>query len=506
MQWPQLPWTNRQPDPQLAAAGRALLELSEALSDVEAQLAADQKGWTELGLGDRGFTHGFLRDKALEAEVVATINPLIKRGLNLIAAYVWGQGVTVSVRDEASEGQDVQAVVTEFWDDPLNRCITTPDGQVELERQHGTAGENWLALPTDMRTGQVWVRPLPHGEMTTILSDPEDAATDWFYLREYTLGTKPVKTLYPALGYRPTLRPKAFGRQWYPDMNRDDLDGVEIRWDCPVRKTQVNRLGQRGIGDAFASIPWAIAYKAFLEAWHKLMVSLARFVWQAKAGRADKAQQVAKQILDAEAAKKAGGTVITDPASGIEAISKSGATFDADSGRPLASVVATGLNLPVTWLLGDPGVTGARATAETLDEPAQLIFGLRRALWSGVFADVIGWVIDSAVRAGRLRGTVQRRGNREIVTLPENDSRTVVTDWPDYDSVPVKDAVEAIAAADSLQKLPPLVIVRMLLKALKVPDADEVLDLVTDDNGDFVPLDVADARVRDRARDRGEAA
>ncbi|MEN0072355.1 MAG: hypothetical protein AAGC63_15360, partial [Propionicimonas sp.] len=439
MQWPSLTRRNTT-DPMLESAARALLDLSEAYNDVQAQLAADNRG----GLGGGGrdvFSHQFLRGKADEAEIVATLNPLIKRGLNLIAAYVWGQGVTVSVRDEASEGQDVQAILTGFWDDELNRSITTPEGQVELERNHGTCGENWLALPTDPRTGQVWVRQLPFGEVTTILTDPEDAEADWFYLREYTIGTTPRKTLYPALGFRPAVRPKVFDRQWYADMKRDDLQGVEIRWDSPVRKTQVNRLGERGIGDAFASIPWAVAYKEFLEAWHKLMISLARFVWQAKSGRADKAQTVAKQILDAQERKVQGGTVITDPASGVEAISKSGATFDADSGRPLATVVAAGLNVPVTMLLGDPGITGARATAETLDEPTALIFGLRRQLWTGVYRDIVGYVIDSAVRAGQLRGTTVRRGNREIVTLPDGDGRTVVVDWPEYDSTSVKDAV-----------------------------------------------------------------
>lgn len=504
MQWPRLPWQNTT-DPQLAAAGRALLDLSEAYSEIQAQLAADERGWM-LPSDKKGFTREILNAQADRAELMATMNPLIKRGLNLIAAYVWGQGVTVTVRDEASRGQDVQAVLTRFWDDELNRCLTTPDGQVELERNLGTCGENWLALPTDSRTGEVWVRPIPAREISTILTDPQDGETDWFYLREYTVGKKPHRTLYPALGFRPVVQPKRYDRDWYTDLDHAELHDVEIRWDSPVRKVQVNRFGDRGIGDAFASIPWAVAYKEFLEAWHKLMISLARFVWQAKAGRADKAREVAAQILAADQQKKAGATVVTDPNSRIEAISKSGATFDADSGRPIATIVSAGINVPVTMLLGDPGVTGARATAETLDEPTQLIFGLRRQVWSGVFRDIAGYVIDSAVRAGLIRGTRLRRGDREVVTLPDNDSRTIITDWPDYDSTPVKDAVEAVLTAQTSQTIPPLTILRLLLKALKVEDADEILDMMTDDQGEFIPLDVSDARTRGRLADRGETA
>jgi hypothetical protein len=73
----------------------------------------------------------------------------------------------------------------------------------------------------------------------------------------------------------------------------------------------------------------------------------------------------------------AGSWAATDPGTTMSMVSKSGAQIDADSHRPLATMVAAALEVPLTMLLGDPGITGARATAETLDEPTELMARLR---------------------------------------------------------------------------------------------------------------------------------
>jgi hypothetical protein len=72
----------------------------------------------------------------------------------------------------------------------------------------------------------------------------------------------------------------------------------------------------------------------------------------------------------------------------LEAIPKSGATIDSESGKPLAAMVAAALGMSVTMLLADPGTTGARAVAETLDKPTILEMGMRRRLWAGVIKTV----------------------------------------------------------------------------------------------------------------------
>jgi hypothetical protein len=72
-------------------------------------------------------------------------------------------------------------------------------------------------------------------------------------------------------------------------------------------------------------------------------------------------------------------TAVMSPDATMAPMHSSGATIDSGSGKPLAGMVAAALDVPITMLLADPGVTGARATAETLDKPLELTTGSRRS-------------------------------------------------------------------------------------------------------------------------------
>lgn len=482
---------------QLAQTQAMLALTQEALADVERVMRKDEAGWDALGSfsGDLdGFTAQFRKDAASRALVAVVADPLIRRGVALRGAYIWGGGVQISVRDDPGQGQDVNAVVQAFLDDADNLAtFSDTEARIEMERQLGISGEIPLCLPTDPTSGRVRVRLIPAHQITEIISDPEDEATEWFYRRRYVVGTESREVLYPSLNHRPAQRAHS-------------LDGTPIRWDAPIKFIRVNRVRGRGLGDTFAAIPWARAYKRFLESWAQLTASLARFAYQLKT-RGDRTAQAAAHMARA-AAGEAGQNLTSDPNTYLEAVGKSGATIDSDSGRPLAAMAAAALDIPVTTLLGDPGVTGARAVAADVTDSSWALFDVRRAMWAAVIRDICSYVIDAAViaPAGPLRGTIVRDGNRQTATLPEGDGRTVIVDWPDRDSVPMLDRVKALQLADQSERIPPLVIAREMLQALGVENADEILKQITDDQGNFVPLDVIDARVRARLADRGEAA
>ena len=174
----------------------------------------------------------------------------------------------------------------------------------------------------------------------------------------------------------------------------------------------------------------------------------------------------------------------------LEAVPKSGATIDSESGRPLAAMIAAALDLPVTMLLGDPGVTGSRATAQTLDQPTELAMQMRRELWTGVRRTIFDYVIDQAVKApmGALTGTVTvGEDGREVVELDGDTDRTIDITWPDLDDVNPAQVIEAISLADQSTYLPPLVMARLYLDALGVKNADEIIEQLTGDDGEFLP-------------------
>ena len=476
---------------ELAAANSSIEVLTEALADIEASFAAEDLGWrktTAAGV----FTPEFRKARTADAEAAAVMDPLIKRGSILRTAYVFGAGVQVSVRDDAKTGQDVAAVVNGFWEDEdVQETFSSVQALLTHERQNGTAGELFLALPTDPRSGRVRVRSLPPASIDDpIICDPEDAARPWFYKRTWTDKHGTHTVLHPALSYRPSSRPTSY-------------DGVPVRWSDPVLHVAVNQVGGRGVGDLWAALRWARTYIGFLSDWAALMRALSK-VSTVLTTRGDRVQQAARHM--AGLSQPGNGLALTADDQ-LQALSTSGARFDADSGRPLAVMVATALDLPVTTLLGDPGLTGARATAETVAQDSWAAFALRQDLWRMTIKRILDYVVDAAVIAplGPLHGTIVRQGDRLTAVLPEGDDRTIIVTFPERDQADALAKVQAIVAAAGTETIPHLTIARLLMEALEVPNLDDVLALITDDDGNFVPLDVLEQQVRDRLADRGEA-
>jgi hypothetical protein len=501
----------------LVAERQMVAHLQESIGDLEQRLF--EPGWQRmLAFADMEFTRDGLRQMAAICRLFAIKNPLIKRGLGLRQAYVWGGGVTVRAGTTkqrpglvSRSQQDVNQVVQDFLD-ANEATFSGPTARQRHELSLGTDGSVFFALFTKPRTGQVQVRVLPFDEITEIITDPQDRSRRWFYKRTWTeaifnpqTGTQTPEmrvTYYPDVTYRPKRRLPQIG-------------GARVNWDAPVAHVSVNRPEGWlfGIPDAYAAVDWAHAYKEFLEDWAKLVKALSRFAWRAtsKAGKQATIRSklaglptrdpVTNEALDV------GATALMDPSTMLEPISKSGAvTVDAESGRPLAMMVAAALGVPVTMLLSDPGQTGARAVAETLDQPTELEMQARRDVWAEAYRVIIAYVIDAAARApqGTLKGSVVRDGDTETVALTGDTDRTVEVSWPDLDDIDVEKVVKAIALADQVGYLPPLVIVRLLLIALGVDDVDAVLDEVTDDEGNFVPPDVSAGQVAVDAFNRGD--
>jgi hypothetical protein len=491
---------------QVAALENTLEAMQEAL--IDAQMAADEAGWAKIGDEGTVLTREELRRASRLARVMAVADPLIRRAINLRIAYVWGGGVTIQAKQEDDGGQDINAVIQAFLDDPLNQAtFTSAQAREEFERRLATGGQSFEAFVTSPLSGRVQVRNVPADEVDDIVLNPDDKADPWFYKRTYSrtvveagyAGTRTRRetrtVYYPALGYWPKQRPST-------------IDGRPVEWDKPVLHTFVNRPegSLYGVGDVHAALPWARGYKEFLEDWARLVKALSRFAFRATAKNRAGAAKTRAVIGAAPAAAdgQVGQTVITGEGQSFEAIGKSGATIDSNSGRPLAAMVAAATDIPVTMLLADPGVTGARATAETLDKPLELIAGMRRDLHAARLRQVLGYVIDQAVKApqGPLRGvrTVDQVTGREVIRLAGDQDRSIDVDWPDLSDTDVKTLVDAIVAADGTELVPELVTLRLLLMALDVDNIDEILEKVTDDDGNFVtPRDATAARAQQDA-------
>lgn len=467
--------------------------LQESFADLAAQM--QDPGWVRLSAQfEQEFTAEGLRQIRAICRLFAIKNPLIKKGLTLRQAYVWGKGVEITARANGKQGggeQDVQQVVESFLNATGNqRAFSGSAARERLERCLGTDGEFFPALFTLPTTGAVQVRIVIADEIGEIICNPEDRSEPWYYRRIWVqrspdadghITDRQLEQLHPDIDYRPKTKPAAFGR-------------IKVAWDAPMMHVKVGDLEgwQRGVPDAYAAIDWALAYKVFLEDWARLVKSLSRFAWKLTTKGAGRAQAHARLAAppprDASGRPNdVGATALIPPEQTLEAIPKSGATIDSESGKPLAAMVASALDVPLTMLLSDPGQTGARAVAETLDKPTELSMGQRRDLHAGVNRRILQYAITEAVRApdGPLKGkvTVDAYG-REMVELAGDTDSTIDINWPDLDADMVK-TVQAVVAANTTETLPPEQVARLLLTALGVRNIDTILDSLTGDDGEF---------------------
>lgn len=445
------------------------------------QLMYEDAGWESLtAAGRTEFSRDGLSRNAELCRVMFVANPLMKRGLGIRASYVFGQGVQINARDE-----DVDAVVQAYLEDEGNLdAVTGAQARVILENELGTDGNVFLAHFTNPLTGRVKVRPLPFDEVVEIITEPGDKTTHWFYRRRWvettltsTFGSvdREREALYPALKYQPLTKPQQF-------------NGVDVMWDAPVLQVRVNPTGSKlwGVGDGFAALPWCRSYKEFLEDWATLCRALSRIAFRASSSKA-KASQVQRAGLEQMAKLGAGSSVSLGEGQTLEAVPKTGATLDSESGRPLAAMAAAALGVPVTILLADPGVTGARATAETLDLPTRLEMQGRQEVWAQAYRASCGYVIEQAVIAPRgiLRGKVERDGDRVLVDLGDKDT-TVEVIWPDLAEIPLDVLMAALEKANDMDLLPRIELLKLVLRALNIRDIDDILDDLTDEDGNLL--------------------
>lgn len=474
---------------------------SEAgISDLERQITTDP-GWRLFSvLQAQEFTNEGMQQLRAVCRLMSLANPLMKRGLELRRVYVHGQGCEIRARatgrakDDQSEEQDVNAVIDKHVRNRTNKkTVYGQQSAGEIESALGTDGEIFIAHYTKPKTGWVTLRTFGADEIAEVITNPDDRSEAWYYRRRWqrqyydntgNLHYEEQELLYPDIDYRPRVRPGTFA-------------GVKVEWNAPVLQVAVNRPNNwlRGIPDAYAVINWTRAYKEFLEQWATLMKSLAKFAWKLTAEGKNRTQ--AKKALQQAGttravtgeANDAGGTALLPPDATLEAIPKSGAVIDSMSGRPLAMMVAAGLGVPVTMLLNDPGQTGARATAETLDYPTELTFRDRRELWTAARLRTCEYVITEAVRApsGPLKGKIDwdEATGSEVVTLAGETDDTIDVVWPDLDDVEALEIIQGIVAANATGTLPPELVLRHLLVALGVRDVDSILAEMEDEDGNF---------------------
>lgn len=448
----------------------------------------EDRGWKLIGdLDADAPSHEELVKRGNEVRAFSTMHPLIVRARQTRAAFVFGEGVTITCRndDDAAPGHDdVADIVDSFVQDRGNAAVFFGhSGARDREHDLFDDGNVFLGHWVNARTGDVKVRPIPFTEITDVHTADGDFATPQFYRRTWAAQGRWFTALYPDLDYDPATKPR-------------EIDGVPVLWPgtkhpthgngAAIQHVRVNvagRTGMFGVGDGWPALPWARRHADFLADTSHLYASLAKIAHVVSGQSRAQTSRTAAQA----AAGGAGGTIYGDQSTRVSTPSFTG--IDPKLGRPYAAQVAAAVGLPVTILTADPGQEGARAVAETLDRPMRLEFLDRQRIWSDAFTASILFKLRMCAEAPGhpLRARVDQVGDRKVLNWGDGRPGPIIdVVFPDITEDNQQQTVDAIVKAAATGTVPNETTLRLLLQALEVEDVEDVMDRATDDEGAWV--------------------
>lgn len=478
-------------DQEQASALRADLEMARE-HVLEAVRFGEDRGWAPIGADGAAVPHDQLVSMGDQVRALSRTHPLMVRAKNVRAAYTFGEGVTISVPtdDDNPAASDVADVVRNFVEDPGNAAAWFGHAAaMASENRLFDGGEVFAGHWVNAQTGDVRVRRIPARQITRVVTAPGDPDTPHYYLRAWVDGTVQREAWYPALDYAPVAMPKMLeGRPVLWPGTRHPTHGNGAAIQHVAVNTDEGTAG-RGIGDGWPAVAWGRRYADFLADTAALYESLTKIARHISGTDRTKTARVAAMA----SAGSAGGTLYTDSDAQVRTPSFAG--VDPRLGRPYAAMIAAAVGLPVTVLTADPGQEGARAVAQTLDRPMELLFMARQRVWADAWRASILFKLRAAAEAPShpLRVKVAQVGDRRMLDWGGTPGPAINIDFPAITEDDTTAVMDALVKAHSTGLVPNEDLLRGLLLALRVEDVDDIMARATNEDGEWVDPNVAAA-------------
>lgn len=465
--------------------------LQERLAELE--LALEDYGWIRMTLaGEIEFSREGLGKINQLARLMYLKNPLIQRGVNVQAYYVFGQGMNIS-----AQAEPVNTVIQEFLSDQKNQTeLTSHQARIGKETELQIFSNLYFTFFINSGTGKIRVRTIPEAEIMEIITNPEDRKEPRLYKRVWEQSVFDIVT--------GITRPEA-KTAYYPDWRYqakekpEKIGNNDINWDYPVYHVKTGGLPdmQFGVSEVYSAIDWARAYKEFLENWSTIVKAYARFAWKMTHPGGDIGMTAAQTALESTLSTSSeetnpppvtASTIIGGEGFDMQPIRTAGATTSAEDGRRLLLMVAASVGLPESFF-GDVSV-GTLATAKSLDRPTELKMVARQTFWIDIYRGILEFVLIKAAEKGRLPASVEADddGTPKLIMDTDPETGEPYSDTIDITFPPILEhdinlAIEAIADAATLKgqmfagTIPDMkVLSRLLLTALGEENIDSVLD------------------------------
>jgi hypothetical protein len=301
-------------------------------------------------------------------------NPLARRIVTLLSAYVVGDGITFSTT-YGPLGRFLAA----FWDHPQNRM---PIRQRDLCDELTRTGELFIVLHTNPADGMSYVRAISAGAIDEITTAPGDYETELSYHETVAMDDPDYKR---------------GGRTWYaPHMAPKLIDPVMLHF-------AVNRpIGAvRGESDLAPILTWLKRYNRWLEDRVRLNAAVRAFLWIVKVP----ARMVETKTAQYRTPPEAGTVVIAENGTEEwEAVTPNLEARDAAlDGRAIRWMIAAGG--PGTALVDfGEGEDANLATAKAMAEQRQKVMRGRQHIFAHMLATITVTAYNRARDLGRIRG------------------------------------------------------------------------------------------------------
>jgi hypothetical protein len=478
-----------------------------AFGDIE--LALQNVEWRrEINLSWLEFSRWGIQQIMLISRLYYVKQPLMRRAIDVIAAYVFGRGVEVKASDD-----DATDVLNEFFE--RNRSTFGQTAMLAAQKAKSMDGNLFWVFFADLTdTGKVSARRIDATEIQEIITDPEDSDQEQLFKRTYTAkkfniangSTEQVSVTcwYPALGYeKPVGAP-------------DQIGGNVINWDTPMLHRKHGGVAKWHFGcpEGYPALDWIKTGARYMQACATLAASHAQIAWDVTTKGGQAAIEGTKQQLQTQVNAQPGNSLwdtnptalnasilAKGPGTEWKMVNSRGQGLDPKEGLTYNVYVGDVFGIPPTWL-GDME-TSNLSTATTLDRPTELGMRARQIEWEDDLGLIATFVlsVSAGAASGKFREALRlrkvgnvifmqapriRKKNGDIVydeaAKPKADEVHIRVTFPAIREGDLPQIIAAIVASMTLDNKGGQIVgideregVRLLYEALGVEDAEEIL-------------------------------
>jgi hypothetical protein len=384
------------PEPPKAVAAEAVAPQLFTLTTGDAEDPAFRRITSPSTLRD---LNPLMHDRMLQVcYFLKVTTPFGKRIVEIITSYVVGKGVRVDAQDEA-----VQAVIKDFWNDPVNKMDATLREWCDELTTFGELGIPLTVNPVNGRVRIGYIDPMhidaiQYAEMETLNGSVGVALPYAMKLRKevgqaITAPAEIVRTVE----------------------DPSDPEFGRLRGDCFYFAINKAKSASRGFSELFSLADWIDVFDQMMFDFADKVRLLNSLVWHyTLEGSSDKQVEEFKNKLTKEPPRQ-GGVAVSNERLKIEA--KTPQFHGEDMSAIAESLKKYGLGgagLPA-WFFADP-MDANRATATEMQGPTGKKIEDRQNHLKECLTQVLDFVIDRAIAAG---------------VLPENVDRTFTIQFPE---------------------------------------------------------------------------